>query len=109
MSDTVVKFEAEKVIKATSANIKLALKAGATIVKGDAVMRCPVDTGQLRNSIQEAIYDDYAIVDSNVEYAPHVEYGTSRQKAQPFLRPALDENIEDIKRVMGDILKGALK
>ena len=69
MSDTVVKFEAEKVIKATEANIKLALKAGATIVKGDAVMRCPVDTGQLRNSIQEAIYDDYAIVDSNVEYA----------------------------------------
>ena len=109
MSDTVVKFEAEKVIKATKANIKLALKAGATIVKGDAVMRCPVDTGQLRNSIQDAIYDDYAIVDSNVEYAPHVEYGTSRQNAQPFLRPALDENMEDIKKAMGDILKGAFK
>ena len=69
MSDTVVRFEAERVIRATEANIKLALRAGATIVKGDAVMRCPVDTGQLRNSIQEAIYDDYAIVDSNVEYA----------------------------------------
>lgn len=69
MNDVTVKFEAENVIKATKANIKLALKAGATIVKGDAVMRCPVDTGQLRNSIQEAIYDDYAIVDSQVEYA----------------------------------------
>ena len=109
MSDTVVRFEAERVIRATEANIKLALRAGATIVKGDAVMRCPVDTGQLRNSIHEAIYDDYAIVDSNVEYAPHVEYGTSRQRAQPFLRPALDENMDDIKRVMGDILKGAFR
>ena len=109
MNDVTVKFETTKVISATKAQVKLALKAGATIVKGDAVMRCPVDTGQLRNSIQEAIYDDYAIVDSNVAYAGHVEYGTSRQEAQPFLRPALDENIDDIKRVMGDILKGAFR
>ena len=29
------------------------------------------------------------IVGTNVAYAPHVEFGTVRQSAQPFLRPAL--------------------
>ena len=29
-------------------------------------------------------------VGTNVEYAPYVEYGTSRSMAQPYLRPAID-------------------
>jgi HK97 gp10 family phage protein len=28
------------------------------------------------------------VVGSNVDYAPFVEFGTSRQAAQPYLRPA---------------------
>lgn len=30
-----------------------------------------------------------AYVGTNVDYGPHVEFGTIRQNAQPFLRPAL--------------------
>ena len=29
-------------------------------------------------------------IGTNVEYAPYVEYGTSRMMAQPYLRPAID-------------------
>lgn len=56
---------------------------------------CPVDTGRLRASIVSVPGRDtigpYVEVGTNVEYAPFVEYGTSRAPAQPFLRPALAE------------------
>ena len=55
--------------------------------------RCPVDTGRLRSSITWRLGRDgrglLGIVGTNVAYAPHVEFGTVRQSAQPFLRPAL--------------------
>lgn len=54
----------------------------------------PVDTGRLRSSIAEELgRDGQGLVErigTNVEYAPHVEFGTRRMRAQPFLRPALD-------------------
>ena len=31
-----------------------------------------------------------AIVGTNIEYAPYVEFGTRRQEAQPYLGPALE-------------------
>jgi HK97 gp10 family phage protein len=52
---------------------------------------CPVDTGRLRSSISHA-YDVGAgevYVGTNVEYAAYVEFGTRRQRAQPYLRAAL--------------------
>lgn len=56
---------------------------------------CPVQTGRLRSSIQSVPGKDtqgpYVDVGTNVEYAPYVEFGTSRQPAQPYLRPALAE------------------
>lgn len=56
---------------------------------------CPVDTGRLRSSITRGEIardgnDLVATIGTNVEYARHVEFGTSRQRAQPYLRPALD-------------------
>lgn len=54
----------------------------------------PVDTGRLRSSITHEMGheggDLVGRVGTNVDYSPHVELGTSRMRAQPFLRPALD-------------------
>lgn len=56
---------------------------------------CPVDTGRLRSSIGWKVDVDgmglFAQIGTNVDYAPHVEFGTSRQAPQPYLRPALEE------------------
>lgn len=46
----------------------------------------PVDTGRLRESITA----DAEHVSTDVGYAPFVEYGTSVDPAQPFMRPAAD-------------------
>jgi hypothetical protein len=43
------------------------------------------------------------VVGTNVEYSAFVEFGTSSQKAQPYLRPALAK----VKRNMGRIVSAA--
>ena len=35
-------------------------------------------------------------VGSDVDYSIHVEYGTSRMEAQPYLRPAVEEVLSNI-------------
>lgn len=95
------------------------LKAGEK-VRGRAVLLCPVDTGELRNSIKvQSTAPNVVTVGTNKEYAIFVEFGTgtmgdasvshtSKEKwcwqdeqgnwhtsygtpAQPFLRPAVKE------------------
>lgn len=86
-----------------------ALLAGALLVEGDAKRRAPVDTGTLRNSIRaEQQSDTEATVGTPVEYAPFVEYGTSRQAAQPYLRPALEQNRDAIVATVTQVIRNAL-
>lgn len=70
---------------------------------------CPVDTGRLRASIQISDFNPdvpSAVVGTNVEYAEYVEYGTSRQSAQPYMRPAAEEGKQILKAEMQKELKG---
>lgn len=60
--------------------------------EGFAKRKCPVDTGNLRNSITHVTDRRSAYVGTNVEYAAYVELGTSRTQAQPYLRPAATEH-----------------
>lgn len=66
---------------------------------------CPVDTGRLRASIQAVRGKDakgpYVDVGTNVEYAIPVEFGTDRMAAQPFLRPAMNQAVDEMKRLGG--------
>ncbi len=93
------------------------------------------DTGELRNSIASRIENEgndlRGVVYTPLEYAPYVEFGTglfaeeggrtdvpwfyqddkgewhvtSGQKPQPFMRPALDENREEILRLLKEGMK----
>lgn len=46
-----------------------------------------------------------AIIGTNVEYAPYVEYGTRRTKAQPFIKPAAENHADEYKRIVESELK----
>lgn len=107
--------------------LEQALKRACLIVERDAKQKAPKDKGDLQRSITSTVIDGEGIIYTPLEYAPYVEYGTglfaedggrtdvpwyyydeetgelirtSGQKPQPFMRPALDENREEILRVL---------
>lgn len=65
-------------------------------VMTDAIGLCPVDTGELQDSITSFIRRDGDGVEGTVyadkDYAGYVEFGTRYMAAQPFLYPALNNN-----------------
>lgn len=52
-----------------------------------------VDTGRLRASYTSEAHEaeKYVEVGTNVEYAPFLEYGTSKMDARPHFRPAIEQ------------------
>lgn len=84
----------DELIKATKQRMLDKLELIGEFVEGEAKNRCPVDTGNLRNSITHEV-DESEIsvkIGTNVEYAPYVELGTVKMNAQPYLRTAVIEN-----------------
>lgn len=82
--------------------IKRALSLMGDTVEGYAKEDCPVDTGNLRNSLTHEPGEDCEYVGTNVEYAPYVEFIDGRHhpvgKAH-FLRDAAQKNVKELKEV----------
>ena len=131
MSVTIQDHSAE-----VSAEIKAALLRGlekcGLVAEGYAKKLCPVDTGNLRNSITHTVDEEEpaAYIGSNAEYAAYVELGTGKyvssgrptpwvyqdekgnwhrthgQKAQPYLKPAVADHANTYRKIIEDELKG---
>lgn len=83
-----------------------ALEIIGGLAEGYAKRLCPVDTGNLRNSItHQQENEDTEIIGTNVYYAPYVELGTSRMGARPFLRPAAEGHGAEYKSVLERVMK----
>lgn len=106
--------------------IEQTLGKACALVERSAKQKAPKDTGELRRSITSKVNGNEGVVFTPLEYAPYVEYGTglfaesggrtnvpwtyqddkgewhttSGQHPQPFMRPALDENREQIFRIL---------
>jgi HK97 gp10 family phage protein len=79
------------------------LDKAALLVTRSAKIKAPVDTGFLKSAIQpeRPSYWEADVV-SHAEYSIYQEVGTSKMKAHPFMRPALDENREQIQKLIGN-------
>jgi HK97 gp10 family phage protein len=127
--DVVVKSIGEKI---SEQNAEQALGKACALLEREAKMKAPKDTGALRNSITSKIEHDgeelSGIVFTPLEYAPYIEYGTglfaenggrtevpwsyqddegnwhstSGIHPQPFMRPAFDENREEIVKILAE-------
>lgn len=97
----------DEVKKAFDAAIPPALEAVGLTAEGYAKLLCPVDTGRLRNSISHVVDESEKAVyiGTNVEYAPYVEMGTSKTKAQPFLKPAATNHTDEYRRIIESYFK----
>ncbi|WIA58095.1 HK97 gp10 family phage protein [Sphingobium sp. WTD-1] len=101
------------------------LLAGAEIVQAEARRLVPVLTGNLQDSIiisfdgglnssavsQRRFFSTVYIGPSRREgfYGHMVEFGTSHSAAHPFMRPALDNSREEVRRAMGHSLWADIK
>lgn len=111
---------------ADTANLEGALGKACAIVEASAKKKAPKDSGDLRRSITSKVENNEGIVFTPLFYAPYIEYGTglfaesggrtdvpwvyqddkgnwhstSGMKPQPFMRPALYENREEILRIL---------
>lgn len=95
----IVEDHIEEIEWAKDMATQIALEAIGLQAEGYAKKKCPVDTGNLRNSITHVYDEDSAYIGTNVEYAPYVEFGTSRMKAQPFLRPAAENHVDEYREI----------
>lgn len=107
MSIIIVKDNLEEFFSAYAKAKEKGLTAIGMTAEKYAKKECPVDTGRLRNSITHTQDAVFAYIGTNVEYAPYVELGTSRQKAQPYLRPAATEHTAEYKALMENSLRNA--
>lgn len=121
-----------EVLAALEAACTRALETCGLAAEDYAKKLCPVDTGNLRNSITHTVNgaEKAAYVGTNSEYAVYVEMGTGQyvaggrptpwvyqddkgnwhrthgQRAQPYIKPAVAEHTEQYKRIIEQTLKG---
>lgn len=65
----------------------------------------PVDTGNLKESGE---YDSTS-VGYGADYAAHVEFGTVKMEAQPFLRPAAENHKDELAHISANVIQKEIK
>ena len=45
----------------------------------------------------------------SANYAAHIEYGTSKMEARPYIRPAIDEHSEEIVQAVKNELENEVR
>lgn len=91
MSGYKLKWNGQQVLRLSEEATERAVTEIAIDVHREAVRLVPVDTGRLKGSLFYDVDKTEGIVGTNVEYAPHQEFGTYKMKKQPYLRPASDK------------------
>ena len=65
-----------------------------------------IDSGELVNSIQNAQIDQLTAMSfSNMEYAPHLEFGTVHMAKRPFYVPAAEQAFPEFQKQMLEIFE----
>lgn len=122
----------DEVLEALESACQRALEKCGLVGEGYAKNLCPVDTGNLRNSITHMVNDGEkaAYVCTNSEYGVYVECGTGiyypggrqtpwtyqdengdwhlthGQRAKPYIKPAVADHAAQYTRIIKQELKG---
>ena len=89
--------------------LNFVLQEAGQQMEQSAIRRVPVRTGYLRSTIFYRVWAQTLKFGATADYAPHVEFGTRFMAAQPFLRPAFDEQVRAIKTAFMDALRKIFK
>lgn len=65
----------------------------------------PVDEGELKESGKF----DSNLVEYGTDHAVHIEFGTVKMEAQPFLRPAFEGKRNELEKLSADVIQEQIK
>src|SRR5262245_57114040 len=89
--------------------VSKALRMGADTIAQDARNAVPVESGDLRDSIDVAASGAgrWQVRAGNREayYAGLVEFGTSQRAATPYLVPAVEKNVDYVEELVAVVLR----
>jgi len=101
MNNSAFQNEIEKIKKAR----EKAVLESLLMIEADAKLMCPVKTGTLKRSITHAVKTEENVTKGSV--GSNVEYAYWAEKHQAYLEPAVDQNLENIKRKIAEVLTPA--
>ena len=94
-----------EIIRDAPRKLTAALIKTAAFIQGEARRRAPVRTGNLRNSITIELQDAWhALIGPAAEYGIHVELGTYRMRAQPYLGPAVEAAVGPFEQAIAEAI-----
>ena len=99
-----IKFDSKPLMKVLHEKLKAGFTEAAAFAAEKAKEGAPVRTGKLKKKhikskvIAKKLMDVRGYVLTNIFYGRMQELGTSKMAAQPFLRPSVENNKEEIMR-----------
>lgn len=87
--------------------VKTVVRKNGADMQTKSQRNAPVDTGTLKRSIGLDVSDNgmTATVEPTAEYAPYVELGTRFMEAQPYLKPAFEEQKKQFEKDLQKLVR----
>ena len=100
LKDNIKMEDVQRVVRNNGSQLQRKMQQKADFKKG-------YQTGTTKRSIGLYLSDGNftATVEPGTEYSPYLEYGTRFMDAQPFVRPAFDEQKEKFKSDMAKLVR----
>jgi HK97 gp10 family phage protein len=86
-----------------------ALTAGGQVIFDEMQIRTPVDSGALKASERMDVNGEEVVLSANQDYAEYVEFGTSRQAPQPYMRGAIEAKTDEALKVIASELDATIR
>ena len=88
-------------------DVKKVVRHNGSEMQKKAQKNAPVDSGTLKRSIGLEINEGgmVAEVEPTADYAPYVELGTRFMEAQPYLKPAFDDQKKEFEKDMKELVR----
>ena len=100
LKENVTMDDVKKVVRTNGSQMQRKMQTNADFKMG-------YQTGQTKRSIGLEIYDQGFTAEAGptTEHSPYLEYGTRYMQAQPFVKPAHNEQKEKFKRDMQKLVR----
>lgn len=95
-----VKTKRSEVQKEFLQKAQKALEKIGLTAESYAKLLCPVDTGNLRDSLSHEGHELTEYIGTNVEYGVYVEMGARGRAPQPYIEPAVKGHLDEYKQIV---------